>query len=84
MKSRWDDLALLLAVVDAGGFTAAAERLGTSTARLSRAVSRLERQLDTTLVQRTTRRLRRRISGQQSLLAKLNQGLDEIGIAKQP
>ena len=57
MKSRWDDLALLLAVVDAGGFTAAAERLGTSTARLSRAVSRLERQLDTTLVQRTTRRL---------------------------
>jgi len=35
-------------------------------------------------MQRTTRRLRRRISGQKSLLAKLNQGLDEIGIAKQP
>ncbi|GAB2793301.1 LysR family transcriptional regulator [Halomonas shantousis] len=57
MKSRWEDLELLLAVVDAGSFTAAAEMLGTSPARLSRAVSRLETALESTLINRTTRRL---------------------------
>ncbi|WP_431025748.1 LysR substrate-binding domain-containing protein [Halomonas sp. H5] len=57
MKSRWDDIELLLAVVDTGSFSAAAESLGTSTARLSRAVARLEKSLETTLIHRTTRRL---------------------------
>ncbi|MDO0946011.1 LysR family transcriptional regulator [Chromohalobacter israelensis] len=82
MKSRWDDLALLLAVVDAGGFTAAAERLGTSTARLSRAVSRLERQLDTTLVQRTTRRLDVTEEGA-LFIAQARQALDTLEAAEE-
>jgi DNA-binding transcriptional LysR family regulator len=57
MITRSDDLTLLLAVVDSGGFSAAAEQLGIQVARVSRAVSRLERQLGTTLLNRTTRQV---------------------------
>lgn len=45
------------AVVEAGSFTRAAERLGRSKAVLSKHVARLEQQLDIRLLQRTTRRL---------------------------
>jgi len=44
------------AVAEAGGFTAAAERLGVAKARVSLDVARLERQLGTGLFTRTTRR----------------------------
>ena len=57
MKSRSEDLSLLLAVVDSGGFSAAAEHLDTSVTKVSRAVSRLERSLDATLLNRTTRQV---------------------------
>ncbi len=57
MISRSDDLEILLAVVDSGGFSAAAELLGIQVARASRAVTRLEQQLATTLLNRTTRRI---------------------------
>lgn len=57
MKSRSDDLNHLLAVVDSGGFSAAAEQLDVSVTRISRAVSRLEQALDTTLLNRTTRQV---------------------------
>ncbi len=57
MISRSDDLEILLAVVDSGGFSAAAELLGIQVARASRAVTRLEQQLGTTLLNRTTRRI---------------------------
>lgn len=60
--SRLDkiDLNALLtfaAVAEAGGFTAAAERLGTTKARVSLAIGRLESELGTTLFSRTTRRV---------------------------
>lgn len=45
------------AVAEAGGFTAAADRLGTTKARVSLAVARLESELGTTLFSRTTRRV---------------------------
>lgn len=45
------------AVAEAGGFTAAAERLGTSKARVSLDIGRLEAQLGSTLFSRTTRRV---------------------------
>ncbi|GAA4898101.1 LysR family transcriptional regulator [Ferrimonas pelagia] len=57
MKTRSDDLQLLLAVVDSGSFSAAAQALQVQVAKISRAVTRLEKQLGTTLLNRTTRRL---------------------------
>jgi DNA-binding transcriptional LysR family regulator len=48
-------LRALLAVVDAGSFTAAADVLGTSQASISRTVAALERALGARVLQRTTR-----------------------------
>ncbi|MEZ9313427.1 LysR family transcriptional regulator, partial [Vibrio sp. 10N.286.49.F3] len=45
MRTKSDDLAILLAVVDTGGFSAAAESLDIQVARVSRAVSKVESQL---------------------------------------
>ncbi|MEP0174494.1 MAG: LysR family transcriptional regulator [Paraglaciecola sp.] len=56
MKTRSDDLELLLCVVDSGGFSAAAEVLNIQVARVSRAVSKIERQLGVNILTRTTRR----------------------------
>jgi DNA-binding transcriptional LysR family regulator len=50
-------LRALLAVVDAGTFTAAAMELGTSQASVSRTVASLERALGARVLQRTTREL---------------------------
>ena len=56
MKTRSDDLELLLCVVDSGGFSAAADVLNVQVARVSRAVSKIERQLGVNILTRTTRR----------------------------
>lgn len=48
-------LRVLLAVVDAGTFTAAADEVGTSQASVSRTVAALERALGARVLQRTTR-----------------------------
>lgn len=45
MKTRSDDLEILLAVVDSGGFSAAAELLDIQVARVSRAVSKVKAKL---------------------------------------
>jgi len=50
-------LAYFAAVVDAGSFTRAAERLGITKAVVSQQVSRLEAELKTSLLLRTTRRV---------------------------
>jgi len=55
--SRWDLMQSFVQVVDAGSFSAAAERLHVSKSLLSKNVSRLERHLGTQLLVRTTRRL---------------------------
>ena len=52
-----NDLVVFNAVVEAGGFTAAAERLGVAPAKVSVEISRLESRLGTTLFTRTTRRV---------------------------
>lgn len=57
MKTSLDELQALVAVVDAGSISAAAEQLGQTTSGISRALSRLENKLDTTLLRRTTRKL---------------------------
>ncbi|MCZ2720409.1 LysR family transcriptional regulator [Marinomonas sp. 15G1-11] len=65
MRTRSDDLEILLSVVDAGGFTAAAESLDIQAARVSRSVSKVESQLGVTILNRTTRRLELTDEGRQ-------------------
>ncbi|TJZ76308.1 LysR family transcriptional regulator [Chitiniphilus eburneus] len=50
-------LTLFVTVVETGGFTAAADRLGLAKAVVSQQVARLERDLGVTLLARTTRRV---------------------------
>ncbi|WPB57553.1 LysR family transcriptional regulator [Xylophilus sp. GOD-11R] len=57
MKTTLEELQAFAAVVDAGSITAAADQLGQTVSGISRALTRLERKLDTTLLSRTTRRL---------------------------
>lgn len=57
MKITLEELLAFTSVVDSGSITAAADRLGQTTSGISRALSRLENKLDTTLMRRTTRRL---------------------------
>lgn len=59
-----DDLAVLLAVLREGGFRAAALRLGMAPSRVSTTVSRIEGQLGTPVLRRTTRSLHLTDAGQ--------------------
>jgi DNA-binding transcriptional LysR family regulator len=61
---RFEDLQTFVAVVEAGSFTAAAERLDTAKSAVSRRVSALEERLGVQLLRRTTRRLNLTDSGQ--------------------
>lgn len=58
-------LAYFVAVVDAGSFTRAAERLGITKAVVSQQVARLESELRTSLLLRTTRRVEPTEAGRQ-------------------
>ena len=57
MKSRSDELMVFVSVVQCGSISAAAEQLEQTPSAVSRTVSRLEAKLDTTLINRTTRRM---------------------------
>ena len=61
---RFDDLQAFVTVVEAGSFTAAAERLGVAKSAVSRRVSELEDRLGVQLLRRTTRRLNLTDTGQ--------------------
>lgn len=52
-----DALIAFVAVIDAGSFSNAANKLGQTPSGVSRTISRLEKRLGMTLIQRTTRRL---------------------------
>lgn len=54
---RLTGMSTFVEVVNAGGFAAAAQRLGVSRAQVSKAVMRLEAHLGTRLLNRTTRRI---------------------------
>ncbi|QGZ61782.1 LysR substrate-binding domain-containing protein [Paraburkholderia acidisoli] len=57
MKTSTDELLVFATVIDAGSITAAAEKLQQTVSGVSRALSRLEKQLGVALILRTTRRL---------------------------
>jgi DNA-binding transcriptional LysR family regulator len=57
MKTSTEELLVFVTVIDSGSITAAAERLQQTVSGVSRALTRLEKKLDTALIQRTTRRL---------------------------
>jgi DNA-binding transcriptional LysR family regulator len=57
MKTNTDELQVFVSVIDCGSITAAAEALQQTVSGVSRALTRLEKKLDATLVRRTTRRL---------------------------
>jgi DNA-binding transcriptional LysR family regulator len=59
------EMAVLVQVVDCGGFSAAARQLGLTTSAVSRQVTRLEAHFGGRLLQRTTRRLALTELGQQ-------------------
>ena len=84
MRTKSDDLEILLSVVDTGGFTAAADSLDIQVARVSRAVSKVESQLGVTILNRTTRRIELTDEGRQFVesvrmgLMQLQQAENEI------
>ncbi len=57
MKARSDELQIFVCVIECGSISAAAEQLGQTPSAVSRSLSRLEAKLDTTLINRTTRRM---------------------------
>ncbi|MEZ8061368.1 MULTISPECIES: LysR family transcriptional regulator [Vibrio] len=65
MLTRSDDLEMVLTVVDAGGFSAAAEALDVQVAKVSRSVSKVESQLGVSIFYRTTRRVELTEEGRQ-------------------
>lgn len=82
MKTRSDELMMLLAVVDTGGFSAAAEVLDLQISRVSRAVTKIESQLGVSILNRTTRRLELTDEGRQFVEA-VRLGLQQIGQAEE-
>ena len=68
MKTTLEELQAFVAVVDGGSITAAAQQLNQTVSGISRALGRLEKKLDTTLLRRTTRRIELTEEGQAFLL----------------
>lgn len=80
---EWEGVCEFVAVVEQGSFTAAARRLGISTAQVSRQVSALEARLATRLLYRTTRRVTVTEAGQlyYRLCRQALDGLEEAELA---
>jgi DNA-binding transcriptional LysR family regulator len=57
VKARSDELQIFVSVIECGSISAAAEQVGQTPSAVSRTLSRLEGKLDTTLINRTTRRM---------------------------
>lgn len=82
MKTTLDELQAFVRVVDSGSISAAAEQVGQTASGISRALSRLEDKLATTLLRRTTRRLELTEEGV-SFLADARQILDAVEAAEE-
>jgi LysR family transcriptional regulator for bpeEF and oprC len=78
----FDGVVPFLAVADANGFRAAAERLGVTAAAVSRAVQRLEAGLGVRLFERTTRRVRLTREGER-FAARCREALAQVRLARE-
>lgn len=77
MSDDLEGLATFVAVADAKGFRAAAERLGITGSAVSQAIRRLEARFDVALVQRTTRSVRLTEAGER-LYEAARSALDDV------
>lgn len=82
MLSRSDELLMLLAVVDCGGFSAAADKLDVQVAKVSRAVNHIEAKLGVSLLNRTTRRVEMTDEGRE-FIDKIRSGLEALTLAEE-
>ncbi len=78
---RFESMSAFVAVVEAGGFSAAARRLGMPLATVSRKVSELEDFLKASLINRSTRRIALTQSGQ-AFYESSRRLLDDLGEAE--
>lgn len=89
MDIHSDDLQVFVAVVDSGTLVAAAHQLGQTTSAVSRALSRLEEKLATSLLTRTTRRMELTEEGRQflqkarAILAAMDEAEESVRIRRQ-
>jgi len=81
MTDRFEAMAILVAVTDAGSFSAAARALGIPLATVSRKVGELEARLKTRLLQRSTRQLSLTEAGQ-AYVAACRRILEDVGEAE--
>ena len=77
MSRDLDAMEMFVAVADAKGLRAAAERLGVTGSAVSQALRRLEERLGVTLLQRTTRSVRLTEAGER-LYAAVRPAIDEV------
>lgn len=82
MKTTLDELQAFVRVVDSGSISTAAEQVQQTASGISRALSRLEKKLGTTLLRRTTRRLELTEEGT-AFLANARQILDAVDAAEE-
>lgn len=81
MPDRFESMSILVAVVEAGSFSAAARQLRMPLATVSRRVGELEAHLNTRLLHRSTRQLALTEAGQ-SYVAACRRILEEVGEAE--
>ncbi len=79
---RFDEMYTFVRVVEAGGISAAAERLGIAKSAVSRRLQEMENRLDVQLLQRTTRRINLTEAGREFYQSSLRI-LDEVDEAEQ-
>ena len=89
MKTTLDELLAFRTVVDTGSISAAAEHLEQTSSGISRALSRLEQKLHTTLMRRTTRRLELTEEGEaflaqaRRILASVEEAEEQMALRRQ-
>lgn len=81
IRSKTEDLEILLAVADHGGFSAAANALDIQVAKVSRAVARLEQEHACSLFTRTTRKVSLTQEGERFINA-IRHAMEQIAVAE--
>jgi len=81
IRSKTEDLEVLLAVADHGGFSAAANALDIQVAKVSRAVARLEQEHACSLFTRTTRKVSLTQEGERFINA-IRHAMEQIAVAE--